>query len=194
MAAPAHRLLAAPAEVEAYLHRMRMQILAALRGGAATSSQIAAKLGVHPANLTRHLRILLEAGLIEIAERRDTGRNLEKYYRATAASFEVALDAEKMRAPHKVALTQARSELSRAIAQLPDKAPGPVNVYVAIANLTSKRQAAFAAALADLAARFESAGEEQGAPFALVLSLHPSAEPPGGDKPVRLSLPRRKPS
>src|SRR5262249_45972522 len=99
-----HRTLTAQAEIEAYLHNTRMQMLAVLRDGPATGAQIAERLGVHPANLTRHLRTLLDAGLIELVERRDTGRNVEKYYAAAAHSFDVAPEADALGAPHKVGL------------------------------------------------------------------------------------------
>ena len=111
-------------EIGAYMHRTRMSILAALGAGPATVSQIAARVGVHPANLTRHVRILEDADLIVLVEKRDTGRNLEKYYQAAAHSFDVAPDANALTAPHKIALAMARSELSAALARLPDYVTG----------------------------------------------------------------------
>ncbi|MBY0564713.1 MAG: winged helix-turn-helix domain-containing protein [Hyphomonadaceae bacterium] len=169
-----------------------MAILVALRVGPATATQIAADLGVHPANLTRHLRILVKAGLIAQTRTRDTGRNLEKYYEAQAQSFEVAPDADKLAAPHKVALSFARSELSRAIAQLPDECPGLVEVYVAACALTPAAQAEFAAALSDLVERFQKQQSPEGQPFTLVLSLHPTAAHSEIEGRVQLSKPKRE--
>jgi len=94
-----HRTLRTEAEIAAYLHRSRIAILDALRHGPATASQIAQGMGVHAANLTRHLRILERAGLIALVEKRDTGRNLEKYYAAVASSFDVAPEAANIQAP-----------------------------------------------------------------------------------------------
>ena len=84
-----HCRLTTEKQITAYLHRTRMQIVAELQNGAATVTQIAKKLGVHPANLTRNFRILSEAGLIELVEKRDTGQNLEKWYATLADSFEI---------------------------------------------------------------------------------------------------------
>ena len=56
-----HRTLTSEREIAAYLHRTRIAILDALRSGPATASQIGDKLGVHPANLTRHIRTLVDA-------------------------------------------------------------------------------------------------------------------------------------
>ncbi len=92
MASDTDRTLSSEAEIAAYLHRTRMAILDVLRDGAATATQIAARLGVHPANLTRHIRVLEEAGLVVLVEKRDTGRNLEKYYAAIGWQLQVAPD------------------------------------------------------------------------------------------------------
>src|SRR5215471_2715194 len=130
-----HRTLRTEAEIAAYLHRSRMAILDVLRQGPATASQIAQRMGVHPANLTRHLRILERAGLIALVDKRDTGRNLEKYYAAVAVSFDVAPDAANLKAPHKIALAFARSDLSAALAQMPDDPSGIVKVHVLEASI-----------------------------------------------------------
>ena len=141
-----HRTLRTEAEIAAYLHRSRIAILDALRHGPATASQIAQGMGVHAANLTRHLRILERAGLIALVEKRDTGRNLEKYYAAVASSFDVAPEAANIQAPHKIALDFARSDISAALAQLPDDPPGTVKVHVVEASVAPDMVAAFAAA------------------------------------------------
>jgi DNA-binding transcriptional ArsR family regulator len=185
-----HRTLTSDREVGAYLHRTRLSILDALGAGPATLSQIAAALGVHPANLTRHVRILEAAGLIVLVEKRDTGRNLEKYYRAAARSFEVAPDARALTAPHKIALAMARSELSAALARLPDRSPGAVQVFSVGARLTPRRRREFLRALARLAAGFEAADDTTGAPSRLTLALFPGDESP--DDATRVVLSKAK--
>jgi DNA-binding transcriptional ArsR family regulator len=155
------------------LHRTRMQMLQALGEGPATCTQVAERLDVHPANLTRHWRVLIEAGLVVLAEKRDTGRNLEKYYAATAKSFDVAPGADALVAPHKIALAFARSELSAALARLPDAAPGPVAVRVVEARLSPGRITAYLAAAEKLAAQFEAESSEEGEPFTLVVAMYP---------------------
>tara|TARA_R110000772_G_scaffold87094_19_gene181878 strand:+ start:1781 stop:2353 length:573 start_codon:yes stop_codon:yes gene_type:complete len=177
-----HKTLTTQSEIEAYLHRTRMAILSALGDGEATASQIAAALGVHPANLTRHIRLLLDAGLIELSKTRDAGRNLEKYYRAEAQSFDVAPEADQLTGKEKIALSLARSELSRAIAQLPGDNERPVQVHVTAARLPQSAQKAFIAELSALVERFQNCADPQGEPMALVLSLHPTTELPKGAK------------
>lgn len=189
--AATHKTLKAFNEIEAYLHRLRMQMLRALADGPATSTQVAERLGVHPANLTRHWRVLLDAGLVVLAETRDTGRNLEKYYAATAGTFDVAPDVDALAVPHKIALSLARSEFSRAIAQLPDVNPGLVKVFVAVNLMTPTAQVEFAAALSELVSRFKKQKSPDGEPFALVLSLHPTAAPAKVEERIRLSKSRK---
>jgi len=172
----AHKTLSSEREIGAYMHRTRMSILAALGAGPATVSQIAARVGVHPANLTRHVRILEDADLIVLVEKRDTGRNLEKYYQAAAHSFDVAPDANALTAPHKIALAMARSELSAALARLPDTSPGTVQVFSIGARLGRKRTRDFVRALAALAAEFEAASEEEGATFRMTLAMFPGED------------------
>lgn len=170
---PTHKTLTTEAEIAAYMNKWRMAILSALRDGAATASQIAVKLSVHPANLTRHIRILEEAGLITLVEKRDTGRNLEKYYAAVAWSFDVAPDISGLTAPHKLALSFARSEFSAALARLPDEAEVFTKVLVLTARIAPAQLKAFSDELLRLAERFGAADDAGGEPFHLVMALFP---------------------
>jgi DNA-binding transcriptional ArsR family regulator len=194
MAIDTHRTLSTDAEISAYLHRSRMAILDVLRDGAATTTQIAASLGVHPANLTRHIRVLEEAGLVALVEKRDTGRNLEKYYAATARRFRVAPETATLTAPHKIALTFARSELSAALVRLPDDTPGPVTALVLRANVAPGMAKAFAAELAGLAERFSSADRGDGQAYQLVLALYPGdADTSDERQSIRLAAKKETP-
>lgn len=167
-----HRTLSSETEIAAFLHRTRMAILAALRQGPATASQIADILGVHPANLTRHIRRLVDAGLVVLAEKRDTGRNLEKYYAATAATFDVAPETHGLKAPHKIALAFARSDLSAAIARLADDRHGVV-AMLAGARIRDRDVVRFKTALADLISTFTAADHKSGTGYHINLCLYP---------------------
>jgi DNA-binding transcriptional ArsR family regulator len=168
-----HRTLTAEPEISAYLNRTRMDMLRVLCGGPATMTQVARQLGVHPANLIRHIRKLQEAGLVKLVEKRDTGRNLEKYYVATASSFDVAPEADALTSPQKTALAFARSELSASLARLPDDPGSPVQVHVVGALISADQQSQFLADLQALAERFRAADHESGDPVHLVLALYP---------------------
>lgn len=168
-----HMSLKSHKQIAAYLHRTRMDILDVLGSSPATITQIASKLGVHPANLTRHVRRLVEAGLIELDHTRDTGRNLEKYYRSVADTFDVSPEAEDLEAPHKVALDFARSDLSAAIAQLPDTIEHPVLTLVAAARIQHEDLAEFCSRLESLVKDFEGSDSKGGVEYHINLNLYP---------------------
>jgi len=183
--------LTTEAEISAYVHRTRMQLLTALRDGPATSTMMARQLDVHPANLTRHIRTLKEAGLITLVEKRDTGRNLEKWYAASARTYEVAPDAEGLKAPHKIGIAFARSDLSEALARLPDEEPEDVCTWVVETSVDAAQVAAFQAELKTLAEKFQSATSDKDArPFHLVLAMYPGDESNEPRTPEHIRLKR----
>lgn len=173
MSSPRHATLSSEAQIRAYLHQTRMSMLAVLRDGPSTISRIASSLGVHPANLTRHLRTLVEAGLVELDHTRDTGRNLEKYYRSIADTFDVAPGADELTAPHKVALEFARSDLSAAIAQLPETIEQPALTFVVAARLREADLRAYCLRLEALSKEFEALDTDRGVGYHLNLSIYP---------------------
>jgi DNA-binding transcriptional ArsR family regulator len=181
-----HKTLTSEAEIAAYLHRTRMAILEALRDAPATASQIAAKLGVHPANLVRHIRTLKEADLIALVEKRDTGRNLEKYYATTATSFDVAPEANDLKAPEKIALAFARSDLSSALAHLPDQEERPVIALVASAHISPDDFSHFKKALTALVESFAAADTEGRDSYHMNLSIYPCGIDIPSGEPIRL--------
>lgn len=152
-----------------------MDILSVLRGGPATISRIAASLGVHPANLTRHLRTLVDAGLVELDHTRDTGRNLEKYYRSVSDTFDVSPGADGYSAPHKVALEYARSDLAAAIVQLPESVDTPVIALVVAAKVRREDLQEYCRRMEALAKEFESADADNGIEYHINLSAYPGS-------------------
>ena len=77
-----------PEQLKALGHPLRLRVLETLgTGDELTNRELANKLGVDPGHLHFHVRMLLNAGLIELAER-SGGR--EKPYRAVARVVRVA--------------------------------------------------------------------------------------------------------
>jgi DNA-binding transcriptional ArsR family regulator len=80
-----------PEQLKALGHPLRVRVLEMLgeeRDGHLTNRELAQRLGVDPGHLHFHVRMLLRAGLIELAENGARGR--EKPYRAVARTFRVA--------------------------------------------------------------------------------------------------------
>ena len=67
-------------QIKAYVNPTRIVILNMLIKKKRTVTSVAKELNVHPANLTHHFKLLEKAGLIKLVEKKDTGKNLEKYY------------------------------------------------------------------------------------------------------------------
>lgn len=79
-----------PEQLKALGHPLRIRVLEMLGGehqDQLTNRELAQALGVDPGHLHFHVRMLLRAGLIELA---DGGRRREKPYRAVARTVRVA--------------------------------------------------------------------------------------------------------
>jgi DNA-binding transcriptional ArsR family regulator len=89
MAARATLTLRRPEQLKALGHPLRLRVLELLGEGGEelTNRELAVRLGVDPGHLHFHVRMLLSAGLIELA---GSGSRREKPYRAVAAHVQVA--------------------------------------------------------------------------------------------------------
>jgi DNA-binding transcriptional ArsR family regulator len=79
-----------PEQLKALGHPLRLRVLETLGAGEGehlTNRELASRLGVDPGHLHFHVRMLLRAGLIELA---DGGQGREKPYRAVARTVRVA--------------------------------------------------------------------------------------------------------
>ena len=80
-----------PEQLKALGHPLRVRVLEMLGQEGdwqLTNRELAQRLGVDPGHLHFHVRMLLKAGLIELAD--SAGRGREKPYRAVARIFRVA--------------------------------------------------------------------------------------------------------
>src|SRR5919199_680306 len=80
-----------PEQLKALGHPLRVRALELLGGDERwqlTNRELAQKLGVDPGHLHFHVRMLLKAGLIELVDDKQKGR--EKPYRSVARTFRVA--------------------------------------------------------------------------------------------------------
>lgn len=165
------RVLRTDAQARAYLHPVRIRILELLAEQRMTLTMVARALEVHPANLTYQFKTLRAAKLIELVEERDTGRVVEKYYRAVATSFEVRRGSAARGHAGQRALGVLRDDLARAIPRLDD---APVLALLAHVRLT---QRALAALRAHIEAMVREASETPAASGATAVTLNLSIYP-----------------
>jgi DNA-binding transcriptional ArsR family regulator len=189
------RRLSGAEEMRAYAHPTRMAILAILAGGPLTLSMTAKRMAVHPANLSRHFKVLSRAGLIVLVETRDTGRNLEKYYRAVAASFLPDLEGLSPAGKRELALGVLRDELGAAMQRLRAKDAPPeadMLALLSVARLLPKDREVFFKRLRALVKEFSSLDTKDGQAYAMGLSLFPALHFPEGAKNLEITEKRRK--
>jgi DNA-binding transcriptional ArsR family regulator len=78
-----------PEQFKALGHAMRHRLLFALGQGEATISQLAAMLDSNKGNVAHHLKVLGDAGLVELAGTRHVRGGTEQYYRRTFGKLEI---------------------------------------------------------------------------------------------------------
>ncbi len=168
------QMLNTEVQIRAYVNPTRMTILTMLAQEKQSVSGVARQLKVHPANLTHHFKILEKTGLIKLVEKRETGKNLEKYYRAVAYHFTVALDDETSD-PKVMALSVLRDNLDAALPTLKNLADDqPVLGVLKTVRIKPEALAEFQRKLLDLADEFVAQASGAGAVYSLNVSLYPT--------------------
>ncbi|MFD6494640.1 ArsR/SmtB family transcription factor [Streptomyces sp. NPDC060188] len=82
--------ISAPEQFAALAHPLRQRLLFALGHTPATTSQLAVRLDARKGNVSHHLKVLREAGLVHVAETRQVRGGTEQYYQRTARRMLVA--------------------------------------------------------------------------------------------------------
>jgi len=175
-------------QIRAYAHPARMNILEQLGREKQSVSGIARALGVHPANLTHHFKLLEKAGLIRLVEKRDTGKNLEKFYRAVAYHFTVNVAGEPLTDKKALALSILHDSLTAAIRSLKDQ-PEEAPVFGLLKNLelAPNDVQKFQLRLMKLLEEYEKRRPKDGFPYTVNISFYPgeTAQGEGGELFIR---------
>ena len=139
-----------------------------------TVSSIAKEMGVHPANITHHFKLLERTGLILLVEKRDTGKNLEKYYRAIAYNFEVSPANMTIKNKKVLALSISRNDLSAAINAIKEDDSREMTSLLSSAKISQKDAGRFIKKLGNLVKEFSACGTKEGSVYNLNLSIYPN--------------------
>src|SRR6266699_6612726 len=84
--------LTTPSQVKAISHPLRNTILGLLHERAATVSELAEALGRPKSTVAHHVKVLTEAGLLQIVRTRRVRAIQERFYGRTARMFYVAVE------------------------------------------------------------------------------------------------------
>jgi DNA-binding transcriptional ArsR family regulator len=174
-------------KIRAYVHPTRMTILELLAREKQSVSGVARVLGVHPANLTHHFKLLEKTGLIKLVEKRDTGKNLEKLYRSVALGFTVSPRDESPANKKVLALSILHDNLTAAIRdQRSRDDDSPVIGYLRGMRLRPGDVAKFNEKLVRLLEEFGARRPKDGSDYVVNVSLYPGEPVPGSGKEVRI--------
>ncbi len=164
------KIISSEKEKKAFLHPLRSEILQILSQEQMTISQIAKLRNVHPANLTHHFKKLESAGLIFLAEERDIGRVVEKYYLATAKSFSIEQEVDGAGA--KV-LDFLRNDLEQNMKRLKQNDSDNLIGLIKLSRIKDSDFTIFSQKLNDLIEEFSSVDCDEGETYGLNVSLYP---------------------
>ena len=183
---PGNLVLESEEQIKAYINPTRLKILEILSSERQSVSGVARQFKIHPANLTHHFKILEKSGLITLVEKRDTGRNVEKLYRAVAYHFTIGGEPSS-RSKQVVALTFLRDSLDAAIHTIQHQ-PEEQDVLGVIKtiHIDDVHLEEFARRLLELADEFGESNQESGKVYSLALGLYPGDEPGKSQKEIRL--------
>jgi DNA-binding transcriptional ArsR family regulator len=84
--------ISSPAQFKAMGHPLRQRLLFLL-GEPATISQLASRLDLAKGSIAHHLKVLRDAGMVEVAETRQVRGGTEQYYRRAAGQLNIATKA-----------------------------------------------------------------------------------------------------
>mgnify|MGYP006368583407 CR=1 FL=1 len=186
MAMVAVELLEQHEQVKAAISPIRRRLLDLLREPA-SAAQLARSTGLARQKLNYHLRVLEQAGLVELVETRQRRGCVERVLRATAGELVVdprlLAAGQRLRSRDRFAaehLVDAAADVVRTVSRLragAEAADQRLLTFTVEAEVSFGRPAdvhafadALATSVAELAERF---GSEQGQPFRLVIGGHP---------------------
>jgi DNA-binding transcriptional ArsR family regulator len=164
-------ILSNPEQIKGYIHPTRITILEKLAFEKRTISSVAKEFGVHPANITHHFRLLEKLELIRLVEKRDTGKNLEKYYRASAYHFVVKPKNDNKINKNTLALSILKENLTSAIGRVREN-----DTVLALLNtmrIGTARVNEFTTELKKLVTGFQESDTTSGKAYTINVSFYP---------------------
>jgi DNA-binding transcriptional ArsR family regulator len=167
-------VLSTNSQIKAYVHPTRIAILRMLAAKKRTVSNVAKELGVHPANITHHFKLLERVGLIKLVERRDIGKNIEKYYRSIARNFVVSPGKATKSSKQALELAILRNNLSTAIGTVKKDGKHDVIAVIKIARILPRDIKSLQKRIMQLVREFSRYDSKHGRAYTLNVSVYPN--------------------
>ena len=161
-------------QIKAYVNPTRIVILNMLIKKKRTVTSVAKELNVHPANLTHHFKLLEKAGLIKLVEKKDTGKNLEKYYRAVAINYIVSPNSTTGLNKNAIALSILNNDLTSTISNMPKNDKRIVAALLASVKLLPDDIKKLVNELKKIIAKYKKLNNKNGITYNINLSTYPN--------------------
>jgi DNA-binding transcriptional ArsR family regulator len=172
--------LTEPAQVKALSHPLRTTILGLLHERAATVNELAVALGRPKSTVAHHVKVLTDAGLLQIVRTRRVRAIEERFYGRTARMFYVALErnAEGDDSPRDFNdFEVAASESTTAFRD------GKLWGFIRHARITEAEASEFWERMAELVAEFDRLPRSGDTMYGFAVGVYPTDHPtlPAGD-------------
>lgn len=161
-------------QIKAYVNPTRIVILNMLIKEKRTVTSVAKELNVHPANLTHHFKLLEKTGLIKLVEKKDTGKNLEKYYRAVAINYIVSPNSTTGLNKNAIALSILNNDLTSTISNMPKNDKRIVVALLASVKLLPDDIKILVNELKKIIAKYKKLNNKNGITYNINLSTYPN--------------------
>ena len=148
---------------------LRSKIVVLLRDRAASTTELAEKLGLPKSTVGHHVKVLEKAGLVQVVRTRQVRALTERYYGRTARLFlfkSSEEDGEGVRDVAAASLRRAAEEM------LPLDDDGRTTFAVLRVRLVEEDARRFTKRLEKLLTEFEAAGNAAGEPYGLAVALY----------------------
>lgn len=178
---PDHLELDSPDQFKALAHPLRHRLLGLLNQRAATISQCAEALGELKGNVSHHLKVLEQAGLVRLVRTRRVQGGTERYYGRTAWTFGLGGGTEG----GSVILRLALGEM---VSPQPDV---PSDVGLRRSRLSAGQAEAFSKRLEELAREFDAADTPGQSVYGLLVGLYQADVPSLSQEPREPEDPKR---
>ena len=156
-------VLRSTAQFKALGHPVRHQLVNVLRQRPATLRQIATALGLAKGTVSYHVRVLREAGLVQLAETRQVRGGTEEYFALVSGGFRLGDDAAE----------GAGFLVGAALAEmLPDRPDGPGDTLLRHLWLSEAEARDLITRARALVTEPQTGNPARGEPYGLLVSLY----------------------
>jgi DNA-binding transcriptional ArsR family regulator len=172
--------LTAPSQVKAIGHPLRTTILGLLHERAATVSELAAALARPKSTVAHHVKVLADAGLVQVVRTRRVRAIEERFYGRTARMFYVAVE----RGPDGDELPRDFNDFEVAAGEsAPAFRDGKLWGFIRHARISEGQASEFWERMAELVAEFDRLPRSGETVYGFAVGVYPTDHPtlPGVD-------------